>query len=523
LNMIRDKTKAPKALAAIQKAIKAGNLEAVKQLMKDQKPDVHLNSGKTPLLVALTKMRKLHMARLSGRPLPEAEKALFQVIKYLLKTAKADPNNTGLCNCSPLSLGVSCGARVVNLLLKHGADPQKPLEHLRTSISEMEWQASNKGLELSAQKLLAEYKKLLPVLTPQSLLHMLSKLNDTGPHISDVYKFNGALRAALLTHPGLQGAHLSGLDLTHVRLTGVDLRKAALVETTLSHSKLNDMDLGKALLTSTILVSSEIINSNLSQANLVSARLSNTLLQLSNFSGAKMRQIQVQSSTVLASNFSRADLTRAVLSDFRSCSSNFTEANFTRANMSTSSFRGDIFRKANFSSANLISVDLEGADLREANFSGAELMNVNLCGAMLDGIRGLSTTELKDVRIYDSQVETVFSLLFGKDEFESTKPKEPWSALEEAGFVILPVKETMEPARTSYSPAEVIATHEMEGMGSSPATASRATPTASGGPSDTAHDPTMDAMAKFHMGRGGKGETPGPQPPNNKPKPRLLR
>ena len=141
----------------------------------------------------------------------------------------------------------------------------------------------------------------------------------------------------------MQGASLTGVDLTESQLDGVLFRKSELIGTHLSGVKLSGVEMDDA---------------NLSGANLVSSNLNGSVLSLSDLSGANLRNVSITGAWINMARLVGADLDRANLS-----ASTFFGTDLTGANLQNAKLNG----------ANLIGANLSGTDLRGADLTGAIL------------------------------------------------------------------------------------------------------------------------------------------------------
>ena len=174
---------------------------------------------------------------------------------------------------------------------------------------------------------------------------------------------------------GLEGANLSGLDLSYANLAGDTLANcpgggSACDLTDLSGANLTDANLSGAIMFSISTGGSPTTNSqgsaNLSGAILSGANLSQALLVGVSLNGATMTGANLTTANLSTADLTNADLTGATLSGASatfcvvSC---LSSANFTNANLTGATLSG--------------TTDLTGVTLTGANFTGTILVPSN--------------------------------------------------------------------------------------------------------------------------------------------------
>ena len=141
----------------------------------------------------------------------------------------------------------------------------------------------------------------------------------------------------------LKDVKLCGVDLTGAKLIDADLRRADLTGVDLTGAKLIDADLRCANLT----------GANLTDANLIDANLTGADLRCANLTGADLRCSNSTDANLIDANLTGADLRYA----------NLTGADLTGANLTNTL---------------LVEADLKNADLTSANLTNSNLEDVKL-------------------------------------------------------------------------------------------------------------------------------------------------
>jgi uncharacterized protein YjbI with pentapeptide repeats len=199
--------------------------------------------------------------------------------------------------------------------------------------------------------------------------------------------------------------HLSR-KVTHIDLSGANLRRADLRRVDLRHARLLNADLRGADLYQANLSGADLRRANLSRADLGSINIAtdpteDRWVHDDLLMDARTR-IDVSTNLISAklsgANFSGAELVGADLREADLTEANLSRANLSGVNLSWANLReADLTDKANLSGANLSRANLSGADLREADLTEANLSTADLSGADLTGayIFGVSAWGLK--------------------------------------------------------------------------------------------------------------------------------
>jgi uncharacterized protein YjbI with pentapeptide repeats len=210
-----------------------------------------------------------------------------------------------------------------------------------------------------------------------------------------------------LTVTPLNGANLSGANLTRAHLSNADLSGADLTKADLS-----DADLSVVILTEADLSEADLSRANLTEADLSYANLFGAVLHQANLSRGRFGEADLSEARLTGADLSdaalpSADLTGADLSDANLSYADLRQANFTEANLSgadlsetdlsTAKLIEAVLPDTNLSGANLIEADLSEADLSRANLTRSILVQTNLTGTTLTGCRvyGISAWNLK--------------------------------------------------------------------------------------------------------------------------------
>ena len=150
----------------------------------------------------------------------------------------------------------------------------------------------------------------------------------------------------------LNGADLTGADLTDAKLGGADLTEAIL----------RDADLTRADLTGATLRDADLTRADFTEATLRSAGLGGTDLSEATLRGTDLRSADLQAATLTRATLTRANLTGAFLG-----SADLSEATLAAADLG----RADLTR-ARLVRTDLTRADLGGATLTEATLTGAK-------------------------------------------------------------------------------------------------------------------------------------------------------
>ena len=125
-----------------------------------------------------------------------------------------------------------------------------------------------------------------------------------------------------------------------------------------------------------VLNGADLSGANLSYADLSGAGLSDADLSGANLSGANLSGAVLNGANLSGANLSYADLSGAGLNGANLSDADLSDADLSGANLSYADLRG----------ANLSNADLSGANLRDADLSGAVLNGANLSYANLSGV-----------------------------------------------------------------------------------------------------------------------------------------
>ena len=155
----------------------------------------------------------------------------------------------------------------------------------------------------------------------------------------------------------IQRIHLNGADLSGANLSDANLGGADLTEATL-----RDADLGGADLTGATLRDTDLTRADLTEATLRSADLGGADLTEATLRSTVLRSADLQATTLIRATLTRADLTRAFLGG-----ADLTEATLAGADLGSADLtRARLFR-TDFTRASL-----SGTTLSEATLTGAK-------------------------------------------------------------------------------------------------------------------------------------------------------
>jgi uncharacterized protein YjbI with pentapeptide repeats len=194
----------------------------------------------------------------------------------------------------------------------------------------------------------------------------------------------------------LEGAILSGLDLSKLDLHGINLSKAQCQKTKFCKSNLDE-----AIFIQTLAQEADFCGASLKniksekgifrkalfkEANLVAADIDSTILQeadltKANCAGAKFNMAILQKARLNETSLAGADVNMSVFSD-----ADASDADFGRVRLSKCLFQRTILDRADFSGAVLGSTMFNGAKGEKVKFAGADMSKARMGGnAMFAG------------------------------------------------------------------------------------------------------------------------------------------
>lgn len=208
----------------------------------------------------------------------------------------------------------------------------------------------------------------------------------------------------------LNGARLSGVNLTDACLDGADLRGADLTDATLDGVSLVNADLRGATLTrahcvTTNLTGAKLDHADLSEAQLGSATLTDVSLVGAHIDWAHMPTalagVNLSGLDLTCADLAERDLSRAVLVGASLEWSRMPRAlpavvldghDLSRVDLSSKDMRGASFVKCNLANASLYKTDasqacFDGANLRDANMSKAIVEGASFLASKIDWTR----------------------------------------------------------------------------------------------------------------------------------------
>ena len=129
---------------------------------------------------------------------------------------------------------------------------------------------------------------------------------------------------------------------------------------------------------------------DLSGRNLDGANLTNAHLVRTNLSGADLAGTIMNGANLVGANLSRSAMEGAFLAGANLANADLSGAGMMRADLSRAQLHGATFEEANLEAANLLAAQLDDVDLMHANLRGADLsfarlVRANLTGANLTG------------------------------------------------------------------------------------------------------------------------------------------
>ena len=192
----------------------------------------------------------------------------------------------------------------------------------------------------------------------------------------------------------LDGADLSGANLSRVVLGGANLSRANLSGANLSKVLLLGADLSGATLQSADLSRANLLGADLSGADLdkpdwpgkdlPGANLSGADLSRAKLSGAKLREANLSGASLFRANLFNANLSAAILRGAHLSDVNLTRTNLIEADLSEAFFYKSLPSKGIFYEASLTEADLTRAKLTNAHITKEQLKKVkSLQGAIM--------------------------------------------------------------------------------------------------------------------------------------------
>ena len=188
------------------------------------------------------------------------------------------------------------------------------------------------------------------------------------------------------------GKDFTGVDLSHINLSGANLRGAVLIETNLSGADLTNTVLEDALFCRTIMPYGTIKSDStriLTVQQLLElyaagerkfpsivicrADLRNKDLRGINLFVPESSDYPVYRSYLLNSDLSGANLEGSLLENI-----SFRKSNLSNINLSGATLLGVDFTEANLRGANFLKADTEGIDFTKANLTGAKIAEYSL-------------------------------------------------------------------------------------------------------------------------------------------------
>lgn len=181
------------------------------------------------------------------------------------------------------------------------------------------------------------------------------------------------------------------LDARRIGYVFAFLREAGLISTTsesivsLKQANLNKINFSRASIEQADLREAYLNTSDLSFANLGFSNLSGAYLNTASLSGANLNGVDLSKAHLYRANLSKTrigihDPYTAILEGANFSKAHLWEADLSEADLWEANFKGS---------------DLSGANLSRANLSGADFSEANLSGTLMQGVKGLTTEELK--------------------------------------------------------------------------------------------------------------------------------
>jgi uncharacterized protein YjbI with pentapeptide repeats len=245
-------------------------------------------------------------------------------------------------------------------------------EALQAYLDQMSTLLLEKDLRSSTEDNTTEDSKEARTLARARTLTILPRLD--GVRKRSVVQF--------LHETGLINKHAPVTLLDGADLSGTNLSEANLLEVSLSLANLRKADLNNAFLVEADLRGAQLQGANVRSSDLYGADLS--------LFTRTQETATLRSDKFLYTDLSNADLTEASLeganlSQARLSEANLYQARLSEANLYQARLGEANLREADLSEAGLIGADLSGADLSGADLSGARLSGAGLSGADLSG------------------------------------------------------------------------------------------------------------------------------------------
>ena len=212
---------------------------------------------------------------------------------------------------------------------------------------------------------------------PTSLWPNSNRLVLPSLDITDQTKFDSEQKVEKVSSTAsLRGRHLEGAVLSGANLTKVDFTGATLHKTLLNDARLKGVLLDDAKLQDAKLKRASLQGASLDRAELQRADFERASLQGASLHGAKLQNATFSFAALQGAFLNRAELQGA--------SFEFTE-------LEAASFTGSKLQGASFAYAQLQAVSFDSAELQGASFKGAHLEGASLNGADLKDAGLIST------------------------------------------------------------------------------------------------------------------------------------
>ncbi|MFT7560593.1 MAG: hypothetical protein ACI93R_002515 [Flavobacteriales bacterium] len=212
--------------------------------------------------------------------------------------------------------------------------------------------------------------------------------------------------------PVLDGIELTQLKLSGIDFSGLSLQKAVLFRCDLSHANLTSADFrhaqlkennfGAAKLIAAFFQMADLSGSNLSHANILTASTQGARLDGIDFRGHDLQGLDLRSCSLISCNLSsqnlvQVDLSRACLDRSKVDGSNFSQAifnntsargiDFSQAQLEAASFKKSDLSDSSFKQSRLNKVDFSQANLSRCDLRGAIIQQLNLTKATINGCK----------------------------------------------------------------------------------------------------------------------------------------
>jgi uncharacterized protein YjbI with pentapeptide repeats len=283
-------------------------------------------------------------------------------------------------------------------------------------------------------------------LSGMNLIHRdLHGVNFSGANLSEVQFGNSNLQSVNFSGANLEGAslvqtNLRYADFSNANLEGAtfgtaNLRGANFINANLDFAELQDVDIEMADFSGASLFNAQIVRVELDDCALECINFRNTDLRSTDFTGSNLKGANFSGANLEDANFDNVELDNA---DFSNANLSYALINtsaryvdFSNADLQNANLSGSVLILSNFQKANLEGADLWDSDMSSSNFSNANLTNADLSEAQMVN-SNFSNADVTRANIWGTDFTNAsINLAIGVD----TTVTEKWDGTEENSYV----------------------------------------------------------------------------------------